>query len=151
MPDFQGRLAPPQRGVITPPLALSFTQARLCDTAFCNILRDNCAIPAAKKTAQKSFAILSLQVMRDIKSEVAGPLSGQLGCWTMEMNGGSSASYLARTPRVPLFRTLLIGVNTEGLLAYQGRAGIISIVRWNLLPVIFGVEPTGKFCFSKRA
>ena len=29
---------------------------------------------------------------------------------------------------------------TEGLLDYEGRAGIISIVRWNLRPVIFGVE-----------
>ena len=31
-------------------------------------------------------------------------------------------------------------VEAEGLLDYQGRAGIISIVRWNLRPVIFGVE-----------
>ena len=50
-------------------------------------------------------------------------------------------SYLARTPCVPLFFLLcLIGVETEALLDYQGRAGIISIVRWNLRPVIFGVE-----------
>ena len=34
----------------------------------------------------------------------------------------------------------LIEVETEGLLDYQGRAGIISIVRWNLRPVIFGVD-----------
>ena len=34
----------------------------------------------------------------------------------------------------------LIGVEAEGLLDYQGRAGIISIVRWNLRLVIFGVE-----------
>ena len=34
----------------------------------------------------------------------------------------------------------LIGVETEGFLDYQGRAGIISIVRWNLRPVIFGVD-----------
>ena len=33
-----------------------------------------------------------------------------------------------------------IGVETEGLLDYQGQAGIISIVRWNLRLVIFGVE-----------
>ena len=33
-----------------------------------------------------------------------------------------------------------LGVETEGLLDYQGRAVIISIVRWK--PVIFGV---GKF------
>ena len=51
-------------------------------------------------------------------------MTGRPGCQTMEMNGGSSASYL----------------ETEGLLDYQRRAGIISIVRWNLRPVIFGVD-----------
>ena len=43
--------------------------------------------------------------------------------------------------RVPLFGgTLFNRVETEGLLVYHGRAGIISIVRWNLRQVIFGVE-----------
>ena len=32
-----------------PLLVLSFTQARLCDTPFCNVLRDNCAIPHKNK------------------------------------------------------------------------------------------------------
>ena len=32
-------------------------------------------------------------------------------------------------------------MEAEGLLDYQGRSGIISIVRWNLRPVIFGVDP----------
>ena len=42
----------------------------------------------------------------------------------MEMIGGSSAPYLARTPCVPLFCTSLNRVGkTEGLLDYQGRAG----------------------------
>ena len=56
------------------------------------------------------------------------------------MNGGSAASYLARTPCAPLLILCLVRVETEGLLDYQGRAGIISIVRWNLHPVIFGVD-----------
>ena len=43
-------------------------------------------------------------------------------------------------PCVPLFVHCLIRVEAEGLLDYQGRAGIISIVRWNLRPVIFGVD-----------
>ena len=43
-----------------------------------------------------------------------------------------------------LYFVVNIGVETEGLLGYQGRAGIISIVRWNLRPVIFGVD---KHCF----
>ena len=33
-------------------------------------------------------------------------MTGRPGCRTMEMIGGSSVSYLARTPRVPLFSTL---------------------------------------------
>ena len=42
----------------------------------------------------------------------------------------------------PHFVLCLIGVEAEGLfkLDYRGRAGILSIVRWNLRPVIFGVE-----------
>ena len=34
----------------------------------------------------------------------------------------------------------ILGVETEGLLDYQGRAGIISIVRWNVRTVLLGVE-----------
>ena len=48
-----------------PPLAPTFTQAHLCDTPVCNISRDDCAIP--HKTKHKYFAILSLQVSRDMK------------------------------------------------------------------------------------
>ena len=33
-------------------------------------------------------------------------MTGQPGCRTVEMNGGSAASYLAHTPYVPLFCTL---------------------------------------------
>ena len=47
---------------------------------------------------------------------------------------GSSAPYLACTPCVPLFSTLFNRVEAEGFSDYQGRAGIISIVRWNPLP-----------------
>ena len=51
---------------------------------------------------------------------------------------------LRRTSLVPLafpcFVLCLIRVETEGPLDYQGRTGIISIVRWNLRPVIFGVD-----------
>ena len=67
-------------------------------------------------------------------------MTGRPGCRTMEMNGGSSAPYLACTLCVPLFCTLFNRMEREELLDYQGRAGIISIVRWNLRPVIFGVE-----------
>ena len=57
----------------------------------------------------------------------------------MEMNGGVPCRTSLVPHCFPLFCTLL-GVETEGLLGYQGRAGVISIVRWNLRPVIFGVE-----------
>ena len=56
------------------------------------------------------------------------------------MNGGTSALYLTRTLAFPCFALCLIGVETEGLLDYEGRTGIISIVQWNLRPVMFGVE-----------
>ena len=61
-----------------------------------------------------------------------------------------------RTSLVPLafprFVHCLKGVETEGFLGYQGRAGIISTVRWNLRPVIFGVEKsTGKQPIKKGA
>ena len=67
-------------------------------------------------------------------------MTGRPGCRTMEMNGGSSVSYLARTPCVPLFSTLFNRGGNGRALDYQGRAGIISIVRWNLRPVIFGID-----------
>ena len=45
-------------------------------------------------------------------------------------------SYLVRTPRVPFFMLDLIGLEAKGLLAFQGRRGIASVVRWNLRLVI---------------
>ena len=59
---------------------------------------------------------------------------------TMEMNGKSAVSYLVRTPRVPFSMLISIGLEAKGLLAFQGRRGIASVVQWNLRPVIFGVE-----------
>ena len=69
-------------------------------------------------------------------------MTGRPGCRRVEMNGGSSASYLACTPCIPLFSTLFNrgGNGNRRVLDYQGRAGITSIVRWNPRPVIFGVD-----------
>ena len=67
-------------------------------------------------------------------------MTGRPGCRTMEMFGGSAASYLARTPRIPLFVLIFIGLETKNVLDYQGRAGSTSIVQWTLRPVIFGVD-----------
>ena len=56
--------------------------------------------------------------------------------WLEEVPGRTLLAPLAS----PCFVLCLIRVEREGLLDYQGRAGIISIVWWNLRPVIFGVE-----------
>ena len=59
----------------------------------------------------------------------------------MEINGGTTASYLVCTPYVPLSMLVLIGLETKGFFFdFEGRRGIASIVRLNLRPVIFGVE-----------
>ena len=65
-------------------------------------------------------------------------MTGRPGCRTMEMNGGSSASYLARTPRVPLFCTLFPKGGSKRAFRLSGEGGMISIVRWKFRPVIFG-------------
>ena len=68
-------------------------------------------------------------------------MTGRPGYRTMEMIGGSSASYLARTPCVPLFCTLSTKAGNRRAFRLPGAGrGIISIVRWNLRPVIFGAE-----------
>ena len=89
------------------PLALSFTQARLCDTPFCNILRDNCAIPT-KKQAPNSFAILSLQVSRDMKSIAVGPLRSGVtfpgrikNCWNFPVFSWQSQHLILALIMVP--------------------------------------------------
>ena len=51
----------------------SFTQAHLCHAPFCNVSRDNWAIPI--KQARESLAILALQVSQDMESLAVGPLS----------------------------------------------------------------------------
>ena len=54
---------------------------------------------------------------------------------TMGMNGGSSVSYLALTPCVPLFYSSFNRGGNKRAFRLQGGVGIISIVQWwNLLP-----------------
>ena len=48
----------------------------------------------------------------------------------MEMNGGSTASYLARTLYVPVFLLILLGLETNGLLDFQRRRGTTSVVQF---------------------
>ena len=79
-------------------------------------------------------------------------MTGRPGHPTMEMNGGSTMSNLAGTPCVPVFLLILLGLEAKGLLDFQGRHGITSVVWQNLRPVIFGVEllliPPFFFCAS---
>ena len=73
--------------------------------------------------------------------------------WTTGVpdNGNEWRKEVLRRPSLvpltfPCFVLCLIGVETEGHLDYQGRAGIISIVRWNLRPDILGVDKMGVEC-----
>ena len=50
-------------------------------------------------------------------------MTGRPGYRTMEMNGGSSASYLARTPCVPLFCTLFNVVGNRRAFRLPGEGG----------------------------
>ena len=45
------------------------------------------------------------------------------GCWTVDMNGGSSASYLTRTPCVPLFCALYKMVGNRRVFRLPGEGG----------------------------
>ena len=87
-------------------------------------------------------------------------MTGRPGRRTMEMtaSGGSSASCLARLAplafpcfvlwlmgvEIPLFCTLVNRGGNRRVFRLQGRARIISIVRWNLRLVIFGVDERQK-------
>ena len=53
-------------------MALSFTKAHLCDALFATYRA--IVVRLSIKHAQKSYAILSLQVLRDMNSIAAGPL-----------------------------------------------------------------------------
>ena len=75
--------------------------------------------------------------LRDLGTNI---LTGRPGDQTMEIDGRSTASYLARTLCIPAFLPISICLEAKGLLDFQGRRGITSVVRWNLRPVIFGVE-----------
>ena len=63
-------------------------------------------------------------------------MTGQPKECTIKINRGSAASYLMRTPHVPLFVPIFTDVEAKVLLDLQGRRGITSVVRWNLRLVI---------------
>ena len=68
-------------------------------------------------------------------------MTGRPGDRTVEINRGSTALYLACTPRDPLFMLILaVGLKAKRLLDVQGQRGITSVLRWNLRLVIFSVD-----------
>ena len=73
-------------------------------------------------------------------------MTGRSGRRTMDMNPVVPHSRPLR-PLV-LYFVSFIQVEAEGLLAYQGRAGIISIVRSNPCPVIFSVKKRPNNCLE---
>ena len=86
------------------PLALCLTRTHLCDTpfAFCNLSHGSCAIGCRKKTsARESFTILLIQVLQDVKSIVAGPLSPSIA-WTCVGNTLSLSHFLLLISFLPL-------------------------------------------------
>ena len=105
-----------------PPLVLNFTQAHLCDTIphfaphrrlvfsftqaphLCDTMPHlapyraiSVRYPIKNTHTQKSFAILSLQASRDIKSIAAGPLRTQL-CYS-----AASLNWICGAPSRPYF------------------------------------------------
>ena len=73
-------------------------------------------------------APLSTLVLRSLVS--TPNMTGRPGSRTMEMNGGSSASYLVCTPCIPLFCTLFRrGGNRRDSRQPEEGGGIISILR----------------------
>ena len=63
--------------------------------------------------------------------------------WTTGVadNGNEWPCCTSLTPLAsPFFLLSLIGLETEGLLDYKGRAGVISILQWNLRLLVFAVD-----------
>ena len=106
-------------------------------SSFAQIFWDLSGMPRAEVLRNfhmfsKSASVQAMNVsILDVKHIMCSPrqdismpnMTGRPGCRTMEMNGGSSASYLACTPCVPLFVLCLIGVETEGLLDLPREGG----------------------------
>ena len=76
-------------------------------------------------------------------------MPGQPGHHTMEMNGGSAGSYLARASFFPVLVLISTRSGSRWALDFQGQCGIDFAVRWNLRLVISGVDmPKGKKQFK---
>ena len=67
-------------------------------------------------------------------------MTGRPGNRTIEMNGRSTASYFARTLCVPVFLLIYAGLEANGAFRLPGAMWENLRCRWNLRPVIFGVE-----------
>ena len=72
---FRGVSAPQNGAIPPPPLALSFTEAHLCDIPFCYISHDNCAIHH-KNEHQRIVSDTVARTIAWCESVAAGPLKG---------------------------------------------------------------------------
>ena len=54
-------------------------------------------------------------------------MTGRPGYRTMDMHARSTVSYLVRTPRVPFFMHVPIGLEAKGFLAFQGLCSVSII------------------------
>ena len=54
-------------------------------------------------------------------------MTGRPGHHAMEMTGRSTVSHLVRTPRVPFFMLMLIGLEAKGLLASRVDVGSLPL------------------------
>ena len=71
-----------------------------------------------------------IRVKRGVK--IGTDMIGRPGARMMEVLGRSAASYLARTPCVPVFLLVLLGLAAKRFLDFQERRGITSVVPWFL-------------------
>ena len=101
---------------------------------------DHLESPMVSASEKKSPCILSIPTFWP--SPLAPPdIAGRPGRRTMEMNGGTSASYLARSPCVPSFSSLKKRSGSRRALRLPGEGGDhFHCARWNLCPVMFGVD-----------
>ena len=117
-----------------PPLAVSFTQAHLCETPSCNVLRDSCAIPHKNKNSLEK-GLFCVPVQFDDKSlgtvpgkTVSGPAVLVLLRWFLDSRKEENSSNWSGS-RHPV---------RLGLRAHAcGRIAFISRVEEQLCP-LFG-------------
>ena len=108
------------------------------------------AIPPPKGLGVSHDYASSMLLVSQLKlpSHSYGAIVGDRSDWTTggPYDGNAWRKYRV-VPRAhplhPLVYAFFKGLETKGLLDFQGRCGITSVLRWNLRPVISGVDIGG--------